>query len=176
MTRGRIMVMGKAKVTLLLAFQVAAMNVRLTDAYLRTSVVKASSRVRKKPNGQPVVRRRREVPYATQRRARGRSSPQPATKPDSRDPARGMTAPVRTTCRTQMTPLRGVFSYGHPVPGPPRTTKSAGTEVPTDFCHLSSVFPSTAVRSGGSSRSEKPKFANPTNPPVTALAHPRCTP
>lgn len=85
MARGRIMCMGKAKTTLLLTFQVAAMNVRLTDAFLRTSAKKASSRVRKKTNGQPVVRRRREVPYAArkpnssaQKRARGRGSPQPA--------------------------------------------------------------------------------------------------
>jgi len=86
MARGRIMVMGKAKVSLLLTFQVAAMNIRLTDAYLRTSKKKASSRVRKKTNGQPVTRRHRAVPYAArkptsaaQKRARGRSSPQPAT-------------------------------------------------------------------------------------------------
>lgn len=79
------MCMGKAKTTLLLTFQVAAMNVRLTDAYLRTSAKKAVSRVRKKTNGQPVVRRHRAVPYADRtpaagkRTARGKPPRQPAT-------------------------------------------------------------------------------------------------
>ena len=63
-----------------------AMDVVSAHAYLRTSVKRVSSRVRKKTNGQPVVRRRRAVSYAArkptsaaQKRARGRSSPQPAT-------------------------------------------------------------------------------------------------
>lgn len=58
MARGRIMCMGLAKNTLLLAFQVAAANLRLVDAYLASTAPRVSDRVRRKS------RKRRAVPYA----------------------------------------------------------------------------------------------------------------
>jgi hypothetical protein len=63
MARGRIMCMGIARNTLLLTFQVAAMNLRLIDAFLTSSARPATDRVRR------TARKRRAVPYADRTQA-----------------------------------------------------------------------------------------------------------
>ena len=68
MTLGRIMVMGRAKISFLLAFYIAAVNLRLIDSYL-------AAKAREAANPQRLVRRRRKsqrlaVPYADRDQAR----------------------------------------------------------------------------------------------------------